>query len=464
MHGYNEKNVFSLLGIADIDRLLVKYLPIYLEVRLASETPLALIIKLFLLSQKISIEKFTEIFDGKILATLKKAGLLCVEGDWVYPAADVYPCRGGFFATDHLFSSLYVSKHVYPLGRDSYCLARGMIKDPVNNTLDLCTGSGVQGILASKFSKKVVCVDLNPRAVNFARFNALLNQAGNVEVRQGDLYSAVPSEKFDRIFANPPFVPSPENRIRYRDGSPTGESILKRIIEGLPAHLNEGGISQIVTLLVFTGEDYNKKVRSWLGTYDADILTLANRYMEVEPYIMTHMDYDKDFEDYSKKLLSWLNSYRKAGITKLADGLINIKSNENNLNADMFFNFNILTDDFSRKIKTTFNTSDFLRSADALQLVMQSNFTLSDEVDFFWEGTGKSREKKAGVLFKIDSFFTEKQITETQKKILEIIVSGISRGENILKELNMQVGQVEQGVFFKEIGALVSDGIVSRIM
>src|SRR5580658_5400326 len=60
--------------------------------------------------------------------------------------------------------------------------------------LDMGTGSGVGA------------VDINPAAVRCARINALLNEVEpRIEVRQGDLFSALGDERFDLVLFNPPF-------------------------------------------------------------------------------------------------------------------------------------------------------------------------------------------------------------------------------------------------------------------
>ena len=122
--------------------------------------------------------------------------------------------------------------------------------------LDLCTGSGVQGIAFARLmalrgaSAAVTCADINPRAARFARFNAALNgldaeTAGDcgVEVRLGDLYAAVASPApedadapFDVVLANPPFVPVPQELnagvMRYglfADGGGLANALLKSL-------------------------------------------------------------------------------------------------------------------------------------------------------------------------------------------------------------------------------------------
>jgi release factor glutamine methyltransferase len=75
------------------------------------------------------------------------------------------------------------------------------------SVLDMGTGSGVCAIFAARLAAKVVAIDINPAAVRCAGINALLNGVENkIEVRQGDLFSAVPGEQFDLVLFNPPFL------------------------------------------------------------------------------------------------------------------------------------------------------------------------------------------------------------------------------------------------------------------
>ncbi|CAM9654941.1 unnamed protein product [Ectocarpus sp. 4 AP-2014] len=80
--------------------------------------------------------------------------------------------------------------------------------------LDLCSGSGVQGIAAAVLREgeaSVTCVDINPRAVRFSRFNALLNgldtgdgeeEGGRFRAVVGDLYGALDPTVGDRVSAD----------------------------------------------------------------------------------------------------------------------------------------------------------------------------------------------------------------------------------------------------------------------
>jgi hypothetical protein len=97
----------------------------------------------------------------------------------------------------------------------------------------------VQGIVAARhYARAVALVDLNPRAVRFARFNLNFNNLGaKGRVYHGSLYEALPVRvtdlapvdrvnvnkvmlklKFDAILANPPYVPNPERDNSFASG------------------------------------------------------------------------------------------------------------------------------------------------------------------------------------------------------------------------------------------------------
>jgi hypothetical protein len=114
----------------------------------------------------------------------------------------------------------------------------------------MCCGSGVHGIVAARCggAKAVDFVDVNPRALRFAAFNACLNRVrSKCTFYQGDLYDALGSKKnavYDVIVANPPFVAVPPGGItakRYplfsADPSGRGDGVLRDILVGAPRFL-----------------------------------------------------------------------------------------------------------------------------------------------------------------------------------------------------------------------------------
>ncbi|MFL0802017.1 MAG: class I SAM-dependent methyltransferase [Agarilytica sp.] len=172
-------------------------------------------------------------------------------------------CDGLLMATDSLTKIHPGINRVMPLLAEVYEFDAARVRGEVNETLDLCSGSGIHGLLASRHSTRVTCVDNNPRAIAFSRFNLLLNGIDNVDILEGDLYSCIEGKLFDLILANPPYVPTEESLPgeNHYSGGPRGDAISSRIIQGLPKFLRKNGICQIIHLRAFDNE---QDMKGWL--------------------------------------------------------------------------------------------------------------------------------------------------------------------------------------------------------
>ncbi len=111
--------------------------------------------------------------------------------------------------------------------------------------LDMGTGSGVCAVAAARYAQRVVAVDINAAAVRCAGINALLNHVEHkVEVRQGDLFEPVGSERFDLILYNPPFLRGvPRND---RDRAWRSSDVVERFAAELGSHLKPGGAALLL--------------------------------------------------------------------------------------------------------------------------------------------------------------------------------------------------------------------------
>lgn len=133
---------------------------------------------------------------------------------------------------DHVFSAINTLTSTF---------VREIPLSPCNRFLELCAGTGVAALRAAATAGHTWALDITERATRFAEFNARLNGIENFTALQGDLYDPVAGVTFDRIVAHPPYVPAPETELIYRDGGNDGESITRRILAGLPDHLEPGG-------------------------------------------------------------------------------------------------------------------------------------------------------------------------------------------------------------------------------
>jgi hypothetical protein len=461
---YDEASIFGRLGISDIDDIIVRYLPAYLQFNLAENSPLDRLIKIYIFALKINEDELIDILGDEITATLYKACLLEKEDGMVFSSVALFPCLGGVFATDHMFTTAYVSRSVYPLGIDSYSLARVLMDVNAGTTLDLCTGCGVHAILAAKTSGSVIGVDLNPRAVNFARFNALLNQVDNIEFLQGNLYEPVAGKKFDWIIANPPFVPSPDKRLYFRHGSPSGEAILQTVLSGLPEFLNDGGYAQTVNSIVYhENEKYEDKIRGWLDKSELQLLILGTRFGSVDRYILDHITVSPFSPGYNEELIRWVKSYKEQKIIRIGDGQMFLKktpgSKPETLSANYRMPLTKSTDNPSRilDLMENRNNEDFKKS------LLDKCFKISDQVDFFWDGTQPDGFKKYGLVFKNSSLLVNEVLDIFSVIILDIITANPRKGSEIREIFEKAAGHhpiFDKNLFLKKLLDLMVDGII----
>jgi release factor glutamine methyltransferase len=138
---------------------------------------------------------------------------------------------------------------------DSWMLADQLLHErlqPSSRVLDLCTGSGMLAVLAaSRHGCEVTAIDVSRRAVLAARINAKLNGV-KLNALRGDLFEPVAGQRFDLIVSNPPYLPSPGERLPRRgvtrawEAGPSGRAYIDRICATVSGALRPGGTLLLV--------------------------------------------------------------------------------------------------------------------------------------------------------------------------------------------------------------------------
>src|ERR1039458_3294990 len=148
--------------------------------------------------------------------------------------------------------------------------------------LDLCAGTGIAAILAARQgARQAWAGDIAERCTRFAEFNGRLNGVATCHPVTSDLYGSLGS--FDRIVAHPPYVPALQPKWIFFSGGEDGEEITRRIIEGLPAHLNDRGVFLALTMGTDRADaPFESRIREWLGEggRDFDIALIVRRIIE----------------------------------------------------------------------------------------------------------------------------------------------------------------------------------------
>lgn len=168
---------------------------------------------------------------------------------------------------------------------------------------DLCCGSGVVGLSCAFFVPAVFLfgVDIEKEAVALAEENArILGLSDRAQFFVGDLFAPFASRGivFDVILANPPYVPEGEwekldASIRLYEpreallGGEDGLGVVRRILEGAPSFLRDGGFlfmehdpsqkEEVARLGEHFGFTFVRAIQDYTGNVRASVLQMRRK-------------------------------------------------------------------------------------------------------------------------------------------------------------------------------------------
>ncbi|MCI4365167.1 MAG: methyltransferase [Thermoplasmata archaeon] len=153
------------------------------------------------------------------------------------------PARGPESSAGHL--------PVYPAREDTFLLLPFAEVAPGSTFLEVGAGRGLVALAAARRGAVVVATDRNPHALRLLRDSARRERL-TVRCVRTDLARGV--ARFDRIVANPPYLPTqPDERDPDRwqnlalDGGPDGCVTTARLVADLDDHLVPGGNAFLLT-------------------------------------------------------------------------------------------------------------------------------------------------------------------------------------------------------------------------
>ena len=195
--------------------------------------------------------------------------------------------------------------------------------------LDLCSGTGVAALAAaSGFADHAWAIDVAERSTEFARFNARLNDVANITALTGDLYEPVSGLTFDRIVAHPPYVPSRETRMVYRDGGSDGEEVTRRIIAGLANHLRPGGDFHCTcTATDRSDAPLEQRLRAMIGPAEREFdlaVVVTSEFDPTEYYVRLAIAGRSTWAEAEE----WHHHFAALGVTKMVYATIDILRHE----------------------------------------------------------------------------------------------------------------------------------------
>jgi methylase of polypeptide subunit release factors len=290
-------------------------------------TALNILVRLFLFDLAVDGESARNAIPASILKLMLDSGMVRASGGRLSADVMLTPLDDFLFAADPVtrMESGEASNSVLWPNQTTRILHLSAIQRPCSSTLDLGAGCGVIAVLAAGRSGQIVATDINPRARDFARFNASLNGVGNIETVTGDTFTPVADRTFDHILANPPFFVTPSSDLLYCENPMELDQYCRRVVREGSAHLNEGGHLQMVFEWVqVRGESWQERLAEWLEGTGCDAWILRTYVGEAARYAyertktqhgLTPQQADEQFE-------RCVEYYRRRDVEQVQGGIL----------------------------------------------------------------------------------------------------------------------------------------------
>src|SRR3989344_9291415 len=191
------------------------------------------------------------------LMPLVEAGILKKVRNKFRANVQVFPLSGKFICTDFMLNTHNIRNGKFVRNKDdvwailayeSPYIAKKAIVENGDVVLDLATGSGIIALFCADKAKKVVATDINPKALHYAKFNAILNNLEDkIEFRLGNMFAPIKNMKFDLIIWNGPTLAVPNIKKKYPIycfGGADGLNFTRKFIKRAPKYLSKRGKMQ----------------------------------------------------------------------------------------------------------------------------------------------------------------------------------------------------------------------------
>jgi 2-polyprenyl-3-methyl-5-hydroxy-6-metoxy-1,4-benzoquinol methylase len=250
--------------------------PLVHDILIRQGTPGARLALLFSYKEAVRLADLEPVLGPDLLRVMLDCGLIEADPDNPGQARSRFhllPTQGLYFLADALDAG---GEAVMGPAQITVPLLRFAAELPGRSVLDIGCGAGSIALAAAQRGASAIGTDLNQRAIELSRFNALLNCL-KADFLPGDLTAPVRGRRFDLVLAQPPFVMQPQETASatYLHGGAFGDELAFRLLGELPAILAPGG-----NAIVFfdtgkrEGPSFMQRVRAALGGAAVDLVIL----------------------------------------------------------------------------------------------------------------------------------------------------------------------------------------------
>ncbi|MBT2411554.1 class I SAM-dependent methyltransferase [Streptomyces sp. ISL-12] len=359
------------------------------------DTPLELLVRLFLLQQPVPYARVTAILP--VDDCLESGWLVRAGDDEVAATVDVRPYGGSdgddWFIVSDLGCAVggaggvgsRAEGVVLGVGGASTTLAGLTVRTPVAAALDLGTGSGIQALHASRHATRVTATDVNPRALHITGLTLALSGVHGADLREGSLFAPVrDDERYDLIVSNPPFVISPGARLTYRDGGMGGDDLCRTLVQEAGERLTAGGFAQFLANWQHVeGEEWTDRLRSWVPR-GCDAWIVQREVQDITQYAELWLrdagDHRDDVAAYQARYDAWLDEFEARGVRAVGFGWITLRRSdaaEPSVTVEEWPH--PVEQPLGETVRAHFDRIDYLRTHDDAAL-LEACFTLAGEV------------------------------------------------------------------------------------
>jgi SAM-dependent methyltransferase len=328
---YSQEGIRELTGFPDLRHLNREQME-DVRGRLERGGKLGALTALLYLGLPLGNARFEQAIAPMTPAEWSQAGMVELNRDRVEAKVLLMPYGPTVFAADRppQLGCPMREDYVMDVGGGTSILSALAVRRPVNTTADLGTGCGLLAMQAAAYSRQVVAVDLNQRALDYARFNAALNDIDNIRWVCADLFSEEANfadEGFDHILCHPPFVVSPSTRLIYCDSPLEGDEVSRQAVQVSAKLLRENGFAQILVNWVhLVGRDWQVRLQSWFDQSGCDAWVMRSETRDRTSYAQMWL-HDNRVQD-DQALPEWLDYYDRLGIESISSGVITLRKRE----------------------------------------------------------------------------------------------------------------------------------------